>query len=149
MANLKMRLMKGASVLAKLWREGKRCASRGWAPACECVPDQKTKFCGAKMFWVSLATQDGREVRENEGWGIFLAMRAKELEAVESSGLTLVIEHPDHGRIRIGKKGEASIQDFVRLVDAPDGVDGFLKILKVFPKAKVVRAEAAKKTVRQ
>lgn len=149
MANPKMRLLKGAAVLAKLWREGKRCGSRGWAPACACTGKQKTDFCGAKLLWASLAVQDAREVAEESEWGVLLAMTAKELQTLTATGLMFVIEHPDHGKIRIGRKGEVDIPDFVQLTKAPEGLDGFLKILKVFPKAKVVRVQddASKVTV--
>lgn len=135
---LAQRLLKGATVLARFWREGKRCQS-GWAPSCDCDPSSKTDFCGAKMRWTELAIQDARVVEDSE-WGILFAMKSNE---IDSAALTFTIEHPEHGAVRVGKNGEVRRQDLAKLVDSPEAVDGFLKILKVFPKAAVVRTEGA------
>lgn len=138
MMSLHGRLLKGAKVIGQFWRDGLRC-SAGWAPSCPDPEEDKTNFCKAKMRWVELAQQDARELPDTpEGipWG---AMLSSEFDA---TGITMTINHPEHGLIRVGPKGEILMRDLVKLETAPEALEGFLKILKVFPKAAVVRSEA-------
>ncbi len=133
--NLKARLFKGARVIGKFWRDGLRC-NAAWAPSC---PDEeKTDFCKAKMRWVELALQDGRQIADTPNGILATGMLAMEFDA---TGITMTIDNPDHGLIRVGPKGELLMRDLAKLETAPDALDGFLKILKVFPKAAVVRIE--------
>ncbi len=133
----KSRLLRGAKVLGDFWRGGERCAS-GWNSDCPDELEKRSKFCKANMKWIELAIEEAREIGDGEEYGIILGMRASELEA---SGLTLEIEHPEHGRIKIGPKGTLSIAEISKLVTAPDAVGGVLKLLKVFPGAKVTETK--------
>ena len=134
--DLKARLLKGSAVIGQFWRAGQRC-SAAWAPSC---PDeQKADFCKAKMRWVELALQDGRQIDDTPNGILASGMLAREFDA---TGITMTIDNPDHGLIRVGPKGELLMSDLAKIEIAPDALDGFLKILKVFPTAKVVQVEA-------
>ncbi len=134
--NLKARLLKGSAVIGKFWRDGQRC-SAAWAPSC---PDeQKTNFCKAKMRWVELALQDGRQIDDTPNGILATGMLAREFDA---TGITMTIDNPDHGLIRVGPIGELLMSDLAKLKTAPESLGGFLKLLKAFPTAKVVQVEA-------
>lgn len=120
-------------MLADFWRRGDRCAAL-WSAVCTCPTP--THFCRARMQWVELAAQDGRAVGEG-AFAVIEAMRCVEFTA---SGLTMTIEHPEHGTLKVGPKGMFLMADLQKLQDAPDEVGGFLKILTVFPGSKVTYA---------
>lgn len=133
--NMKARLFKGATVIGKFWRDGLRC-SAAWAPSC--TDEQQTDFCKAKMRWVELALQDGRQIADTPSGILSTGMLAREFDA---TGITMTIDNPDHGLVRVGPKGELLMSDLAKLETEPDGIGGFLKILKVFPRAAVVGVE--------
>lgn len=125
----KDRLLTGAQKLGKLWNEGQRCTD-GWASYCTCeIP--KT-FCKGKELWMSLAAGEGRGLGEGP-FEVVEAMLASEFEA---SKLTMVVEVPDLGKVRVGPKGEVPWKSF--LGQDIEALRTVLSILTSFPGSKVV-----------
>jgi len=98
------RLVKGAAILGRLWRENVRCLSQ-WSGICPCA--SPTDFCLAKRKWLELVRElhDGypHGLSGNEG---FLVLECMDGAAFEASGLTIVKELPRaRSPIRIGRGG--------------------------------------------
>ena len=136
-AMIPARLLKGAAVIGRLWREGVRCRGE-FGPICLCEP--KTDFCWVKEKWLALVREfyDGKypyNLSGNEGILVLECMDAKMFEA---SGLTIVLEVPPNRAIlRIGRKGTCG-QTIVDLAAIPAGaardaaVEAVVKIQQVF-----------------
>lgn len=122
------RLLRGAKVLADFWRAGQRCEA-GWDPLCP--EGVNADFCKAKLQWVQLAYP--REF----GSGPFSIIEAMTVAEFEASGLTIEIDHPTHGHIKIGPKGPLSMTELSLMYMDPDAVPATLKIMEAFPSAKV------------
>jgi hypothetical protein len=99
------RLLHGAEVLGRLWREKVRCKS-GWASGCSCEPP--TDFCAVKAKWVALYIE--YTGFENSGWlafnepfGVIEAMSVRQFEA---TGITVRVELPGASvPLLVGPKG--------------------------------------------
>lgn len=135
------RLVKGAAVLGRLWREGNRCEMT-WAQVCTCAA--KSVFCTAKEQWVALFDQLMDERKLNPGiseereigagiFGIVEAMTSAELSA---SGLTLTLEVDGIGKVKVGPKGDTPWEDFVKCNG--EVLKTVMEVLKHFPGARVV-----------
>lgn len=110
------RLLNGAEVLGRLWREGIRCATgTGWGRICVCA--EPTDFCTAKKRWVELLLQGGPEdsihLNGEEPYFVIEAMTDKMFQATE---LTIEISHDFLKPIKYGKKG-TFYQTFIDIVD--------------------------------
>lgn len=144
-AKLEDRLVKGAAVLGRFWREGKRCA-RDWSDGCSCeVPSE---FCKAKAKWLELlmarieeqraAGDELRAIPLDSKFGLVECMTSAELSA---SGLTVELEG-EVGRFKVGPKGDIEWKDFCK----SDGkvLSTVLKVLRSFPGAKLISEEVSK-----
>jgi len=129
MVEIKERLLKGCKVLGNFWRTKERCAE-GWKST-ECACGPKTKFCKAKAQWVDLALQDGRMLEEGE-YGVAMMMRAEEWD---ETGLSLIVDIPDIGKVDVGQKGVISIKELAKVT--PETMPSILKIFKFFPDSQV------------
>lgn len=132
------RLKAGAKILGDLWRDPSQRCDAGWSlDACTC--EFPKKFCKARVHWLTLAVEAGRELHE-DAYGLALAMLASEWDA---TGLTMKIEHPTLGPILIGSSTSSvtGMVDMARMADAPEVLESTLRVLKAFPKAKVVGLE--------
>jgi hypothetical protein len=135
------RLKRGAAMLGELWRKGIRC-SEEWSVLCpdadptliaECFCETKTTFCHAKIQWLKLAMDSGREIVDGE-FGLILAMNGSEWDA---SGLTVKFDIPGVGIHGIGPAGVMGRQDILKLCEAPDTLGSILNMMKSFPGMKV------------
>jgi len=121
-AVIPQRLLKGAAVLGRLWREGIRCRSE-WSGVCPCEP--RNVFCEKKALWLSLVRElhGGKypfELSGNEG---LLALECMDAAMFEASGLTILIANPKfRAPLRIGRSGTCG-QTIVDLVAIPEGPD--------------------------
>jgi hypothetical protein len=127
-----MRLVKGAGVLGRLWREGGRCDS-GWTGFCRCSP--KTDFCRAKTRWVSLLLD------LHLGWPYdltgeeeFAVVEAMTVTAFTASGLTAAVEVPGARRpLRFGRNGTIwkTLVDLA-IANDPTAVEAVVKVQECF-----------------
>lgn len=87
------RLLRGAEVLGRLWREKMRCGV-GWAVGCACG-QLATEFCVAKGRWATLYQDlhgdEAAWLTPDRLFGILEAMTVRQFEA---SGITAQIELP-------------------------------------------------------
>jgi hypothetical protein len=144
------RLKKGAALLGELWRAGERCAQGwdirvadipenavnaeesmlGWACACA----KPNRFCKSKRHWFKLALCELREVVEGP-FGMTSMMNAEEWDL---TGLTRKMEFPGVGVVSIGANGVMLATDLEKLQEAPETLESIVKLLKAFPKARVM-----------
>lgn len=133
------RLKNGAKIMGGLWKDPAQRCPAGWSiEICTCAPLKK--FCQGRLKWLTLAVEDGRDLEEGP-YGLALAMTASEWDA---TGLTMKIEHAGIGMILVGS-GQDSVTGMVdmgRMIDAPEVLASTLRVLKAFPKSKVVGLEA-------
>lgn len=127
----KARLLKGAGYLGKLWQGNVRCQS-GFKLACACEP--KTKFCEAKALWLKLAGEDSRVVGGSEDE--FAVVNLMTLPEREATGLTVTVDYPGVGPVRVGPSGDIPWK--LHGAMDPDSVKSVLMILKTFAGSKVV-----------
>jgi hypothetical protein len=135
-AMIPSRLVKGAEILGKLWREKNRCVSE-WSGICPCDP--KRTFCVAKRKWLDLVLElnDGKYPHNLSGNEGFLVLECMDEKAFEASGLTILKELPGaRSPIRIGKNGTClqTILDLQALEGTPDyagAVEAVIKIQEV------------------
>jgi hypothetical protein len=121
------RLLDGARVLGRLWRDGFRCDG-GWSTACACA--SPGRFCATKAKWLVLAE---REVGDGP-FGIIEGMTGPEFDA---AGLTITIRSPDFGDLKVGHKGVA-LADVARLAgNDVSGARDVLRVLSAFPGSKL------------
>jgi hypothetical protein len=144
------RLVKGAAVLGTLFRKKIVCAS-GWRyVACSCEP--KTEFCKARALWIDLLTKEivagGRDpglvgdagegvvrVDDDHEFALVLMMTSAEFEA---SGLTLHLDFPEIGVVKVGPKGTLAWKAFRDKTKNASDLKLVMKVLRDFPGAKVV-----------
>ena len=147
------RLLRGAKVLGTLWMKNIRCPMAWQYSVCTCEP--KTEFCKARALWMELLTSeivamnrdaglvgdadiDGGAVRLDEpstDFDLIMQMTAAEFEA---SGLTLVLEFPEIGTVKVGPKGSIPWKAFVLKTKNANDLKIVMKVLRDFPGAKVV-----------
>lgn len=128
------RLKNGARKLGEFWKkEEERCPS-GWSlEVCSCQPMKK--FCQARVLWLTLAVEAGRDLQE-EPFGLALAMMASEFDA---TGLGLKIEHPQIGEFLAGTKPGCviTLKDLAKLMDSPEVLSSALRVMKFFPRSSI------------
>lgn len=128
------RLLNGAKMLGSLWNSQIRCP-RGWQE-CQCEESERTKFCKAKRQWLAL----GLEHREphiryvNPESPIYLleCMTTAELDL---TGVTVTVEIPEIGRIKVGAKGEITWKALYET--GPETLKAVMMILRQFPGSKL------------
>jgi hypothetical protein len=132
---LPSRLLKGASLLGQLWKDGVRCVSL-WSRVCPCEP--KTSFCEVKRKWIALA----EEYYEGPPHGLsgsepFYVVEAMTVSQFRAAGLTALVEVPcSQVPIRVGIRGTTwkTIVDLAELQDDDAvlavAVDAVIKIQK-------------------
>ncbi len=99
------RLIQGAAVLGKLWREQIRCISE-WSGPCPCPAPND--FCEAKKKWLGLVRElhDGKYPAGLSGTEGFLVLECMTEEMLTASGLTILKEVPGaRSLIRVGRNG--------------------------------------------
>ena len=119
---LKGRLVKGAQILGRLWREGVKCEA-SWSMKCPCG-EGATAFCEAKIKWIGVLSDhhDGVWPYGLEGTEPFFVIDAMSRSMFDASGLTMKIDAPLSCQIKIGPKGVdwSAIRDLTAMLDAPD-----------------------------
>jgi hypothetical protein len=119
-AMIPQRLVKGAEILGRLWREEIRCRSE-WSVVCPC--EVKNDFCKAKKRWLELVLEFNggtypHGLSGNEG---LLVLECMSNEMFTASGLTIVLSMPpNRALMRIGRKGTCW-QTILDLVAIPEG----------------------------
>lgn len=104
---LRKRLVAGASILLKLWRQGIRCGG-GWSMNCSC--HERVDFCAAKEKWIGLLKELHGDlpynVRGTDAVGAimgrslltgaepFFIVEAMTPKMIQASGLTVLVETP-------------------------------------------------------
>jgi hypothetical protein len=144
------RLLKGAAVLGTLWRKNVRCPEAWKSHECKCEP--KTEFCKARSLWLNLLVQEivagsrdpgmvGEAGADTVRWdddsefAMVLMMTSAEFEA---SGLTLHLDFPEIGVVKVGPKGTIPWKAFREKTKNANDIKLVLKVLRDFPGAKVV-----------
>jgi hypothetical protein len=131
------RLVKGAGILGRLWRDNVRCRS-DWSGVCPCQP--QNDFCVAKSKWLTLVREynDGvypAGLSGNEG---FLVLECMTEEMLTASGFTIVKEVPGaRSPIRFGRNGTClqTLLDLQELEGTPvyaEAVEAVVRIQEVF-----------------
>lgn len=138
------RLIKGAGVLGRLYREGIYCLSQ-WSGLCPCPAP--TDFCCAKLKWLGLIRElcggppyetpwnSPQVLSGTEGYLVLELMSRKMFEA---TGLTIRTARPgDRVPLRIGPKG-THFQTIIDLAAIDDdavqavALDAVVKLQEVF-----------------
>lgn len=136
-AMIPTRLVRGAEILGRLWREGVRCIS-AWSGICAC--QNPGNFCIAKKRWLDLVREfhGGKYPHELAGHEGLLVLECMDAKMFEASGLTIVLEvPPKRAVLRIGKKGTTG-QTVLDLVAIPAGeerdaaIEAVVRIQQVF-----------------
>lgn len=143
------RLKKGAALLGELWRAGERCA-RGWDLEVTTIPDDMSseeavggwacqcpapnRFCKAKRHWLKLALLELRDPIDGP-FGLGSMMNGEEWDL---TGLTRKVDFPGVGIVPVGANGVILAADLEKLKEAPESLDSLVKLLKAFPKARIV-----------
>ncbi len=99
------RLVKGAEILGKLWRDGVRCRSE-WTGICPC--SDPNQFCLSKKKWLGLVLElhGGKYPNDLSGNEGFLVLECMDDKMFEVSGLTILKEVPGaRSPIRVGRNG--------------------------------------------
>lgn len=98
------RLLRGAEILGRLWRDGQRCLS-GWARICPCPTP--TDFCQAKVKWVAINDEYyGGPPFGLAGHEPYYVIEAMKVSQFRATGLTALVELPGAAEsLRIGVKG--------------------------------------------
>jgi hypothetical protein len=112
------RLLNGAPILGKLWRDRQRC-SGGWSALCPCDDEKETLFCQAKERWVGLLREFNppglAELHEADPFFIIKAMTVSMFEA---SQLTATISIPGTEKpIKVGP-GMTALSTLISLAGA-------------------------------
>ncbi len=132
-AMIPTRLVRGAEILGRLWREGIRCRSE-WSGICPCEP--QNDFCRAKRRWLDLVMElhDGKypnDVSANEG---FLVLECMDQASLDASGLTILKALPgSRVPIRVGRNGTClqTILDLQSLQGTPDYEIGLECVIRI------------------
>lgn len=146
------RLLNGARTLGQFWRNNERCVTQGWSvkraegasgvfipEPCTCNPT--TRFCRAKIQWLTLAgTQEDREMVEGDH-GLALSMWGREWDA---TGLTLSWDYLGMGVVRVGPKGGVDMTGLRKLGADPVSGCVTLKLMARFSGSKIAFEEVVK-----
>lgn len=121
-AMIPSRLVKGAEILGRLYKEGDRCVSE-WTGICPCEP--KRNFCVAKRKWLDLVLElhGGKYPHGLSGNEGFLVLECMDQAAFDASGLTILKAIPGaRVPIRVGRNGTClqTILDLQALEGTPD-----------------------------
>lgn len=131
------RLVKGAEVLGRLWRDGVRCVSQ-WSGVCPCATPND--FCLSKKKWLALVREynGGQYPAGLSGAEGFLVLECMTEAMLTASGLTIVKEVPGaRSPIRFGRNGTClqTLLDLQALEGTPEygeAVEAVVKIQEVF-----------------
>jgi hypothetical protein len=134
---LAQRLLAGAKVLGTLWKKKVRC-KEGWRivwedghPDCPCVP--QGNFCKAKLQWVMLAIEAGRDLSEGP-FGLIETMTVSEVDAL---GIPVGAAIEGVGPFRIGIGGNAEAKYLAELAKDPESANHIFALMKAFPGSKM------------
>lgn len=129
----KTRLLNGARLLGNLFRR-KAATACGWSLCGSGVLcDHPDEWCKARRLWVRLALESGRSLEAGE-FGLAESFTVSEFEA---SGITLVVDVPEVGTIRVGgAKGAIPIRSVTEMGGA-EGLKSVVMVLRAFPGSKV------------
>ena len=129
----KTRLLNGARLLGNLFRRG-QATPCGWALCASGVLcDHPDEWCKTRRLWVRLALEEKRTLEAGD-WGL---VESFTLEEFETSGVTLAVEVPEFGAIKVGgQKGEVPIRSLPEL-GGIDGLRSVIMVLRAFPGSKV------------
>jgi hypothetical protein len=129
---LPFRLIKGAAVLGRLWRENLRCLE-GWAGGCLCPAP--TNFCIVKNRWLALLKElHGGLPYGLDGSESYLILEAMTQRMFEATGLTMQVEVPGAKvPIRVGASGTTlkTISDLSELDGTADYGFALRSVLKI------------------
>ena len=131
------RLVKGAEVLGRLWREKVRCISE-WSGVCPCA--EPNDFCTTKKKWLGLVLEyhGGKYPYDLVGHEGLLVLECMDAKMFEASGLTILLElPPKRALLRVGRKGTCG-QTILDLAAIPAGeerdaaIESVVRIQQVF-----------------
>jgi hypothetical protein len=130
------RLVRGAAVLGRLWRDGIRCVSE-WSGICPCPAP--SDFCLSKLKWLGLVREfnGGKYPSDLSGTEGFLVLDCMTEEMLTASGLTILKTVPGaRVPIRVGRKGTClqTILDLAALEGTADyaaAVESVVRIQEV------------------
>lgn len=131
----KTRLVNGARLLGNLFRR-KAATPCGWSlcgSGIQCGhPDE---WCRAKRLFIRLALESGRTLEAGE-FGLAESFTLSEFEA---SGITLAVDVPEVGVIKVGgEKGGIPLRMLPEMkMDGIDGLKSVAMVLRAFPGSKV------------
>lgn len=128
------RLKNGAKKLGEFWKNEKERCPSGWSlEPCVCQPMKK--FCQARVLWLTLAVETGRDL-EDGPFGLACALTASEWDATK---LALKVSHPDAGEFKVGASNDCamSMVDMAKLMDMPQVLGSTLRVLRVFPRSSI------------
>jgi hypothetical protein len=134
------RLKKGAAFLGQLWKDPTQRCIAGWTlDSCTC--EFPTKFCKARMQWISLAIEQGRDLEEDPH-GLALAMTATEWDA---TGLTMKVQHPQIGEFKLGSSLDSvtGMVPVAQMMHDSEVLASTLRVMRAFPKSKYEGMEEA------
>jgi hypothetical protein len=134
------RLLKGARILGEIWERGDRCGL-GWSKECDC--ESPNPFCEAKARWLKLVEQE-RAAGEKRPWTPksdhpFYIADVMKVSEVVATKVTVKLEVPDVGTIKVGPKGDYTWKAYRALMAEPGSMIRMQHILKLFPGSKVSR----------
>jgi hypothetical protein len=138
------RLINGARILGTAWRSGDRC-EKGWSLESAdadgeewiCACPKRTRFCKAKVQWLTLAIRDGR-IPEPGSMALAVLMNAAEWDV---TGVAMTMDLGAAGSVKVGTGPKAAISRtrLERLSkEAPETLAAVLKVTKIFPGTTVV-----------
>ncbi len=135
-AMIPQRLVRGAEILGRLWKEGVRCRSE-WSGVCPCDPPND--FCLSKKKWLGLVLElhGGKYPADLSGTEGFLVLDCMTMEMLTASGLTILKVVPGaRVPIRVGRKGTClqTILDLAALEGTADydaAVEAVVRIQEV------------------
>lgn len=130
------RLVKGAEILGRLWREKVRCISE-WAGICPCA--EPNDFCLAKKKWLALVLEfhGGKYPHNLAGTEGFLVLECMDSKMFEASGITILKAVPGaRAPIRVGRNGTClqTIMDLAALEGTPayaEAVEAVVRIQEI------------------
>lgn len=135
-AMIPTRLVRGAEVLGRLWRDGVRCRSE-WSGVCPCA--EPNDFCLSKKKWLGLVREFNGGVYPCglSGTEGFLVLECMTEEALMASGITILKSVPGaRVPIRVGRNGTClqTILDLAALEGTPEydgAVEAVVRIQEV------------------
>lgn len=131
----KTRLVNGARLLGNLFRRGQATAC-GWSLCGSGILCEHTdEWCRSRRLWVRLALEEGRTLEAGE----FGLAESFKLEEFETSGITLAVDVPEVGVVKIGGvKGQIPIRA-LPTVGGLESLKSVAMVLRAFPGSKVAQ----------